>query len=55
MTVRVERYLEKAAHCEQAAERVADPVTKALYLDLASQWRQLAQQAETLDRERGDD
>jgi hypothetical protein len=46
MDVRVERYRKKAAHCEQAAEYVTDAATKALYLDLARQWQQLARQAE---------
>jgi hypothetical protein len=55
MTVCVQRYLERAAHCEQAAAQVADPLTKALYLDLAYQWRDLAQRAETLDRQRRED
>jgi hypothetical protein len=53
MTGRAERYRGKAAHCEEAARRVSDPETRTLYLDLAHQWRELARQAEALDRERG--
>ena len=52
MGVRAERYQKKAAHCEQAAEYVADAATKALYLDLARQWQELARQAEKFDGER---
>jgi hypothetical protein len=51
MSLRTERYRKKAIHCEQAAEYVTDAATKALYLDLAHQWQELARQAEMLDRE----
>ena len=55
MSLRAERYSEKAAHCEEAAQKVRDPETRTLYLDLARQWRELARQAKALDRERGKD
>ena len=53
MTQRAECYRGKAARCEEAARRVSDPETRTLYLDLAHRWRELARQAEALDRERG--
>jgi hypothetical protein len=52
MVSRTERYLAKAAQCESAATSAADSAMMALYLELARQWRQLANQVETLDRER---
>ena len=52
MVSRTERYLAKAAQCESAATSAADRAMMALYLELARQWRQLAHQVETLDRER---
>jgi len=52
MVSRPERYLAKAAQCESAATSAADRAMMALYLELARQWRQLANQVETLDRER---
>ena len=53
MNQRAERYRENAAYCEKAAQNVGDRETGTLYLDLAHQWRELARQAEALDRERG--
>ena len=55
MSQHAERYSEKAAYCEEAAQKVRDPETRTLYLDLAHQWRELARQAEALDRGRGKD
>jgi hypothetical protein len=52
MVSRTERYQAKAAECEAAAKSTAIHALKAMYLDLACQWRQLAHQVETLDRER---
>ncbi len=55
MNERAERYKQKAADCDQAAHGLSNPETKALYFDLAKEWRNLARQAEMLDRdERGD-
>jgi hypothetical protein len=51
MNARVERCRKKAVACERAAETLRDPATKALYLDLARQWRRLARQAEQLEHE----
>jgi hypothetical protein len=48
---RAERYEARAAECDLAAKSAAVRAVKAMYLDLALQWRQLAHQVETLDRE----
>ena len=53
MNERAERYKQRAADCDQVAQSLNDPKTKDLYLDLAKEWRNLARQAEMLDRERG--
>ena len=50
MTERAERYMKRA---EEAAGTVRDAETKVLYLDLAHRWRELARQAEGIDRDRG--
>lgn len=52
MSLRAERYRKRAAECELASEKSKEPATKALYLDLAREWRNLARQGEALDRER---
>jgi galactokinase len=49
MSLRLERYRRRAAECEHAAENFKDPATKALFWDLARQWRELARQTEQLD------
>lgn len=41
-----ENYRARAAQCEHAAERNRDATLKAQYLELARQWRELAEQAE---------
>jgi len=48
---RAQRYMAKGLECELAAKSAADRNVRAIYLDLARQWRQLAFQAEMLDRE----
>jgi hypothetical protein len=53
MTERAERYMKLAAECEEAARKTQDTATKVLYLDLADRWRDLARQAEGIDRDRG--
>jgi hypothetical protein len=53
MTERAERYMKRAAECEEAARTTQDTATKVLYLDLADRWRDLARQAEGIDRDRG--
>jgi hypothetical protein len=51
MSSRAERYRKMAADCELAAMHGrGDPETKAVYLELAQRWRELARQAEMLDR-----
>lgn len=52
---RAARYRQKAIVCEQAAHSIKDPKTKALHLDLAKEWQNLARQAEILDCEREDE
>jgi len=46
MRLSAEDYRARAAQCERMAERNRDPTLKAQYLELASQWRDLAQQVE---------
>jgi hypothetical protein len=53
MSERAEACLRKGAECEQAALRVHDEKTRFMYLDLANGWRDMAEQAETLQRLRG--
>jgi hypothetical protein len=55
MSLRAQRYRVKATDCEQAAKKLTDPETRTLYLDLAQQWRELARQVETLEREHGEE
>ena len=45
---RAEACLAKAAECERAAILANEPKTRAMYRDLAQQWRELAVHAETL-------
>jgi len=47
---RADRYLERAAACDDLAASVRDPQAQAIFFDLANQWRDLARQVETLDR-----
>ena len=47
---RADRYLERAAEFERLAASVRDPELRATFLDLTDQWRDLAWQAQTLDR-----
>jgi hypothetical protein len=41
-----ENYRARAAQCEHMAERNRDAALKAQYLEMARQWRELAEQAE---------
>jgi hypothetical protein len=50
MTSRVEYCLEKAVECDREAMRASDDKLKAMYFDLAKQWRDMAHQAEELER-----
>src|SRR6266581_2591311 len=46
MSSRSERYLANADKCQQCADAAYTPGTKRLYGVLASQWRQLAEEAD---------
>ena len=50
MSSRSERYLANAEKCQQFADAANTSGTKRLYEVLASQWRQLAQEAEGTDQ-----
>jgi hypothetical protein len=47
---RAARFRAKAAECEQASTLASDRNVKQTYLDMAKQWRDLAEQVEVLDR-----
>jgi hypothetical protein len=49
MEGRAEVCLKQAAACEQAARRASDDDLRAMYLDLARQWRAMAEQAEEIE------
>jgi len=46
MTSKAEEYRAKAAQCEKMAERHKDTQFREQYLELARQWRAMAEQAE---------
>jgi hypothetical protein len=48
---RAERYREKAAACTRQAGESADLSVRAVYLDLARQWHDLAKQVQWLERQ----
>jgi len=50
MSSRSERYLANAEKCQQSADAANTSGTKRLYGVLASQWRQLADEAEWTDK-----
>ena len=50
MSSRSERYLANADKCQQCADAAYTPGTKRLYGVLASQWRQLAEEADWTDQ-----
>jgi hypothetical protein len=50
MVSRAELCLEKALECYRAAQRAQEKELKAMYLDLAKQWREMAEQVEMLER-----
>ena len=50
MLSRSERYLAKAEKCQQISDAVDASGTKRLYAVMASQWRQLAKEADDTDK-----
>jgi hypothetical protein len=50
MASRSERYLAKAEECQQISDAADTSGTKRLYGLLASQWRQLAEEADETDK-----
>jgi hypothetical protein len=50
MSSRSERYLVKAAQCQQISDAADASGTKRTYGALASQWRQLAERADQTDK-----
>ena len=52
MISRVDEFRQRARHCEQLALEAADVAKRKFFQDLARQWRDLASDAELLDRKR---
>jgi hypothetical protein len=50
MSEHAEHCRKKAAECERLAMLVTQDHLRKMYLDLARQWREMAQEAEILDR-----
>jgi hypothetical protein len=48
MSERVEVCRKKVTECQRLAMAASDPAIRQLYLDLAQQWRELAEHAEQL-------
>ena len=51
MSERAERCRKKAIECERGAVLATDPAVRLIYADLARQWRDMAEQAEDLERQ----
>jgi hypothetical protein len=51
-SLRVQRYLDSAEHCEELASAVIDHNAKAGFLKAAGHWRELARQIEDIERKR---
>ena len=52
MSERAEACRKKALQCEHAAIMAADTDARLMYLDIARQWREMAEQAEELEQRR---
>jgi len=48
MSERAEAYRKKMTECQRLAMAASDTTIRQIYLDLAQQWRELAEQAEQL-------
>ncbi len=51
-SLRLQRYLDSAEHCEELASSVIDHNAKADFLKAARHWRDLAEQVEASERKR---
>jgi len=51
MESRADSFRAKATDAFKEAERTTDPAAKALFIDLARRWHELAEQTERIDRE----
>ena len=51
MNEQAQACLRKAAECESAALRATDEQRRLIYLDLANEWRTLAERVDTMDRQ----
>ncbi len=52
MISRVDEFRQRAKHCDELALEAADVAKRKFFQDLARQWRDLAGDAELLDRKR---
>jgi hypothetical protein len=50
MLSRAELYRAKAAQCERAASRAIEPSNRQAFMNLAKQWRQMADDSEYVER-----
>jgi hypothetical protein len=50
MSERPDVYRKKATECERHAQLASDQLTRQIYLDLVHQWREMAAQAEELEK-----
>jgi len=50
MSSRAEACRKKALECERAAQVASNPSASRVYLDLATRWRKMADEAEALQR-----
>lgn len=52
MELRSERFRAKSLECMQAAQRARDEAAKTSFREMAERWRELADHAESVERER---